>query len=105
MSRNEGKPGAAPEVWIFWLVVGKLLIDRTPVAGSNGPDCGVRTFPMTPIIGSVLRSRRLTEQISVSGCAVSYGFRAKKHWSSGDTKERALFYQESSGKFDLIPMK
>jgi len=29
----------------------------------------------------------------------------KKHWSSGDTKESALFYQESSGKFDLIPIK
>lgn len=27
----------------------------------------------------------------------------KKHWSGGDSKEGALFYEESSGKFDLIP--
>jgi len=26
-----------------------------------------------------------------------------KHWSGGDKKEGALFYEESSGKFDLIP--
>jgi len=28
-----------------------------------------------------------------------------KHWSGGDAKEGALFYEESSGKFDLIPAK
>ena len=28
-----------------------------------------------------------------------------KHWSGGDKKEGALFYEESSGKFDLIPVK
>lgn len=28
-----------------------------------------------------------------------------KHWSGGDAKEGALFYEESSGKFDLIPTK
>jgi quercetin dioxygenase-like cupin family protein len=28
-----------------------------------------------------------------------------KHWSGGDKKEGALFYEESSGKFDLIPLK
>ena len=27
-----------------------------------------------------------------------------KHWSGGDTNEGALFYEESSGKFDLIPL-
>jgi quercetin dioxygenase-like cupin family protein len=27
----------------------------------------------------------------------------KKHWSGGDAKEGALFYEESSGKFDSIP--
>ena len=27
-----------------------------------------------------------------------------KHWSGGDANEGALFYQESSGKFDLIPL-
>jgi mannose-6-phosphate isomerase-like protein (cupin superfamily) len=26
-----------------------------------------------------------------------------KHWSGGDKKEGAVFYEESSGKFDLIP--
>jgi len=26
-----------------------------------------------------------------------------KHWSGGDSKEGALFYEESSGKFDLVP--
>ena len=26
----------------------------------------------------------------------------KKHWSGGDTKEGALFYEESSGNFDSI---
>ena len=26
-----------------------------------------------------------------------------KHWSGGDSKEGALFYQESSAKFDLVP--
>jgi len=26
-----------------------------------------------------------------------------KHWSGGDASEGALFYQESSGKFDLLP--
>lgn len=26
-----------------------------------------------------------------------------KHWSGGDKKEGALFYEESSGKFDLNP--
>ncbi len=26
-----------------------------------------------------------------------------KHWSGGDANEGALFYQESSGKFDLVP--
>ena len=26
-----------------------------------------------------------------------------KHWSGGDKKEGALFYEEASGKFDLIP--
>lgn len=28
-----------------------------------------------------------------------------KHWSGGDAKEGALFYEESSGKFDLIAAK
>jgi quercetin dioxygenase-like cupin family protein len=28
-----------------------------------------------------------------------------KHWSGGDKKEGALFYEESSGKFDSIPAK
>ena len=28
-----------------------------------------------------------------------------KHWSGGDAKEGALFYEEASGKFDLIPAK
>ena len=28
-----------------------------------------------------------------------------KHWSGGDKKEGALFYEEGSGKFDLIPAK
>src|SRR2546430_16913190 len=28
-----------------------------------------------------------------------------KHWSGGDAKEGALFYQETFGKFDLIPGK
>src|SRR5882762_2010960 len=28
-----------------------------------------------------------------------------KHWSGGDKNEGALFYEESSGKFDLIPAK
>jgi quercetin dioxygenase-like cupin family protein len=28
-----------------------------------------------------------------------------KHWSGGDGKEGAVFYEESSGKFDLIPVK
>jgi len=26
-----------------------------------------------------------------------------KHWSGGDATEGALFYEESSGKFDLVP--
>jgi mannose-6-phosphate isomerase-like protein (cupin superfamily) len=26
-----------------------------------------------------------------------------KHWSGADSKEGALFYEESSGKFDLVP--
>jgi len=29
----------------------------------------------------------------------------RKHWSGGDKQEGALFYEESSGKFDLIPIK
>ena len=29
----------------------------------------------------------------------------RKHWSGGDAKEGALFYEESSGKFDLVPAK
>jgi quercetin dioxygenase-like cupin family protein len=28
-----------------------------------------------------------------------------KHWSGGDKKEGALFYDESPGKFDLVPAK
>jgi hypothetical protein len=28
-----------------------------------------------------------------------------KHWSGGDKKLGALFYEESSGKFDLVPAK
>jgi quercetin dioxygenase-like cupin family protein len=28
-----------------------------------------------------------------------------KHWSGGDAKEGALFYQHSTGKFDLVPAK
>ena len=28
-----------------------------------------------------------------------------KHWSGGDKKEGALFYEEGSGKFDVIPSK
>jgi quercetin dioxygenase-like cupin family protein len=28
-----------------------------------------------------------------------------KHWSGGDKTEATLFYQEGSGKFDLIPAK
>jgi len=28
-----------------------------------------------------------------------------KHWSGGDKNEGALFYEESPGKFDLIPAK
>ena len=27
-----------------------------------------------------------------------------KHWSGGDANEGALFYEESSGKFDLVPV-
>lgn len=30
---------------------------------------------------------------------------AHPHWSGGDAKEGALFYQESDGSFDLIPAK
>ena len=29
----------------------------------------------------------------------------KKHWSGGDAKEGAVFYEEASGKFDTIPAK
>lgn len=29
----------------------------------------------------------------------------KKHWSGGDAKDGALFYEESNGKFDLVPVK
>jgi hypothetical protein len=28
-----------------------------------------------------------------------------KHWSGGDAKEGAVFYQETFGKFDLVPAK
>lgn len=28
-----------------------------------------------------------------------------KHWSGGDAKDGALFYEESSGKFDIVPAK
>ncbi len=28
-----------------------------------------------------------------------------KHWSGGDKKDGAVFYEESSGKFDLVPAK
>jgi quercetin dioxygenase-like cupin family protein len=28
-----------------------------------------------------------------------------KHWSGGDKKEGALFYEEAPGKFDLVPAK
>jgi mannose-6-phosphate isomerase-like protein (cupin superfamily) len=28
-----------------------------------------------------------------------------KHWSGGDKSEGALFYEEGSGKFDLVPAK
>ena len=28
-----------------------------------------------------------------------------KHWSGGDKSEGALFYEEASGKFDLLPAK
>jgi quercetin dioxygenase-like cupin family protein len=28
-----------------------------------------------------------------------------KHWSGGDKSDGALFYEEASGKFDLIPAK
>jgi quercetin dioxygenase-like cupin family protein len=28
-----------------------------------------------------------------------------KHWSGGDPKEGALFYEEGAGKFDLVPVK
>jgi len=31
--------------------------------------------------------------------------RGHKHGSGGDKKEGALFYSETSGKFDLIPAK
>ena len=27
-----------------------------------------------------------------------------KHWSGGDANEGALFYEEASGKFDLVPV-
>ncbi len=27
-----------------------------------------------------------------------------KHWSGGDAKEGVLFYEESTGKFDLVPV-
>lgn len=29
----------------------------------------------------------------------------KKHWSGSDAKEGALFYEESSGGFDFVPVK
>lgn len=29
----------------------------------------------------------------------------KKHWSGSEVTEGALFYEESSGKFDLVPAK
>ena len=29
----------------------------------------------------------------------------KKHWSGGDKTEGALFYEESSAQFDLVPVK
>src|SRR6202044_3014597 len=28
-----------------------------------------------------------------------------KHWSGGDAKEGAVFYEEASGKFDFVPAK
>jgi len=33
------------------------------------------------------------------------GGKKQKHWSGGDPKEGALFYEESSGNFDSIPAK
>ena len=29
----------------------------------------------------------------------------KKHWSGGDRNSGALFYEESSGRFDIVPAK
>ncbi len=28
-----------------------------------------------------------------------------RHWSGGDTKDGALFYEEGAGKFDLVPVE
>jgi len=48
---------------------------------------------------------RMTLERNGWGLANTCSSRGHKHWSGGDKKEGATFYQEGSGKFDLIPVK
>jgi len=42
---------------------------------------------------------------NVSAWAISCANGGHKHWSGGDKNDGALFYEEGSAKFDLIPAK
>ncbi|MGA8428375.1 MAG: cupin domain-containing protein [Candidatus Sulfotelmatobacter sp.] len=73
-----------------------------------GEDSGVHTHTNDVWI-VVLKGAYLYKDDAGEKCVAAGDFLrvpgGHKHWSGGDKKEGAPFYEESSGKFDLIPAK
>lgn len=73
-----------------------------------GFDAGMHTHThdvwLMVIKGAYLYKDEASEKRVGPGCFIRIPG-GKKHWSGGDAKEGALFYEEASGKFDLIPAK
>jgi quercetin dioxygenase-like cupin family protein len=71
-------------------------------------DAGMHTHTndvwLVVIKGAYLYKDSAGEKRVNPGCFIRIPAKTK-HWSGGDAKEGALFYEESSGKFDLIPAK
>jgi quercetin dioxygenase-like cupin family protein len=73
-----------------------------------GYDAGMHTHSndvwIVVVKGAYLYRDDAGEKRVASGCFLRVPG-GHKHWSGGDKNEGALFYEESSGKFDFNPVK
>lgn len=96
--------------------VSKAVIWGDPEKGAYGAftrfkagiDNGVHTHTsdvrIVTIEGAYIYRTDAGEHRVGKGCFLSIPG-GTKHWSGGDAKDGALFYEEGVGKFDLVPAK